>query len=123
MKNPEPGVNSAGTASKTAAPPSDPLADPNVQALANKSPTLKGDLENLKKQGWDIVYGPAGKGSSCVKAENPYIVIDSWTTFQRFSIWRRLPDDAFRQPTLPDGGRNPRHKRAITPRSPPASTG
>lgn len=36
----------------------------SVDSLVEKSPTLQKDLDELKKDGWEIKYGEAGKGSS-----------------------------------------------------------
>jgi hypothetical protein len=47
--------------------PPGPLDDPQVQALVSKSPTLKNDLDQLKSEGWKVVYGPSGEGSTCDK--------------------------------------------------------
>jgi type VI secretion system secreted protein VgrG len=52
-----------------------PLDDPAVQAIVDKSPTLKGDLAELKAQKWEVVYGPAGGGSQ-IERKQKVITID-----------------------------------------------
>ncbi|MDB5558682.1 MAG: motif family protein [Enterovirga sp.] len=47
----------------------------DVDALANKSDTLAANIAKLQADGWTIQYGPAGKGSTCDKA-NKVITID-----------------------------------------------
>ncbi|MBR8316025.1 type VI secretion system tip protein VgrG [Burkholderia dolosa] len=50
----------------------------DVDALAAKSPTLQHDLATLQKDGWNIRYGEAGKGSYAARnGKPPAIVIDS----------------------------------------------
>jgi type VI secretion system secreted protein VgrG len=55
---PSPASSSSGTASAIS-----PLNDPAIQAIIDKSPTLKADLEALDTQEWKVIYGSAGGGS------------------------------------------------------------
>jgi type VI secretion system secreted protein VgrG len=65
------------TPAAASATSSGPLADPQVQALVSKSPTLQNDLNQLKAGGWKIQYGPAGGGSDSAKsAVPPRITLD-----------------------------------------------
>lgn len=49
----------------------------SVDRLVEKSPTLQKDLEKLKADGWEIEYGPAGKGSYADRySVPPKIVLD-----------------------------------------------
>jgi type VI secretion system secreted protein VgrG len=47
----------------------------DAESVIEKSPTLKKDLSQLEKDGWDIKYGEAGKGSYADK-DTLEIVID-----------------------------------------------
>jgi len=49
----------------------------SVDDLIDKSPTLKKDLEQLKKDGWEIEYGAPGQGSAANRLSDPKkIVLD-----------------------------------------------
>lgn len=47
----------------------------SVDELIDKSPTLKEDLEQLKKDGWEIEYGSPGTGSTAKRTSEPKKVI------------------------------------------------
>ncbi|MCL2876147.1 MAG: hypothetical protein FWF12_07645 [Betaproteobacteria bacterium] len=56
-----------------------PLDDPAIQALIAKSPTLQGDIEKLRADGWEIVYkegitgaGGATKGTKLIRINSEY---------------------------------------------------
>jgi type VI secretion system secreted protein VgrG len=70
-----------GPGSNTAAKNTGVLGDfpQETQDLANKSPTLKKQLEGLDKANWTVEYGEKGKGSYC-DAANKKIVIERGMT-------------------------------------------
>ena len=77
------GGSGAGAAAAAAAAPAGSAPAPastglgkDVDALAAKSPTLTNNIDALKKDGWTIEYGPAGKGSFTDRTAKK-IVIDS----------------------------------------------
>jgi type VI secretion system secreted protein VgrG len=73
MPAPETPGTAAGAAAQTGY--ASPLDDPAMQAVIDKSPTLKKDLAILKQDKWDIEYGPAG-GGSFANRNNNKITID-----------------------------------------------
>ncbi len=70
----------AGAAAAAAAPAAKKGVDSGlgdgVDALVEKSPTLKSNVEQLQKDGWTIEYGEAGKGTYADKTQKK-IVVDS----------------------------------------------
>jgi type VI secretion system secreted protein VgrG len=74
MEAPAPATPRAGTGAPQGF--ASPLDDPAVQAIVDKSPTLKGDLASLDQDQWQIRYGPAGGGSKA-DLSGKIITIDS----------------------------------------------
>ena len=73
------GPHAGGTERVAAAPTPSPvkagLGD-DVDQLVGKSPSLQKDLAQLKKDKWEIEYGPAGGGSTANR-EKKLIIVDS----------------------------------------------
>ncbi len=46
----------------------------DVDKIANKSPTLRSNIEKLQADGWTIKYGEAGKGSTCDKKTKTILI-------------------------------------------------
>lgn len=71
------GAGEAGAAGKSGHTTRSPSGlGKDVDKLAQKSPTLENNIDQLKKDGWTIKYGPAGKGSFTDRPGKT-IVIDS----------------------------------------------
>lgn len=65
----------------------------DVDDIVNKSPTLKGNIEALQKQGYTISYGEKGKGTY-VNKESKSIVIDENSKGDPMSVVQSLAHES-----------------------------
>lgn len=88
-------------ASQPAAPPATPLQDPTLAPLLQQSATLRGDLQQLRHDGFTVEWGQAG-GGTYYDAPHTRIVIDRNQMGHGASIARSLSHEyghhSFREP-------------------------